>query len=539
MKAAIEWLKNNKKKSIIILSVIVLTIVGFIMVLLYNSSYAVDDDGDYLSVVCPDKIGPGDSVECDIAVNIYSIEATGFQADFEYSEGLTFDSFAKDASCTANNCFESVNGGQSAVVAWQMNNSPLSGMVKVGTLKLTTSDSLGVGDNITVSVKNAFIATMDDSVYLDDYTKTITINGESDINSLESITLSTGSLNETFDKDVLEYTATVDSDVLDISVTKTDDASTIDGDLSGIVLHYGTNDISIKVVSETNEERVYLLHINRPYKFENDYYVYNEESNYLYTYDDVNSNTIVSNINLPSSLTHSIQGNNYIVKYEDEELANIKVINFSFTDGGLADDKLYIGNNISYEQFMASLTLNGVTVKVFDSNGEEITSGNIASGNKMSVYYNGTLLDEYYVVLEYLDFGDLVVDSTNNIIKRVAANTTYEVLKQNIDTSGSVTITDYQNNPLTDNSIVKTGDVLSIELDGETMKYTISVLGDVTGDGKVLINDVAVTYRAVKNKATLSEAQKASANVVNDGNILINDVAVIYNFVKGKLRSLG
>ena len=539
MKVVLEKLKSNKKKSIAILFGIVLTIVGFMMVLLYNSSYAVEDKVDSLSIVCPDEINPDDDIECDISVNINSIESTGFQADFEYSEGLTFSSFSKDSSCTADNCFENVNGGQSGILAWQMYNSPLSGKIKVGTLKLTISDELNVGDSVDVSIKNAFIATIDDSVYLDDYTKTITIAGESDINSLESITLSTGSLNETFDKDILEYTATVDSDVLDISVTKTDDSSTIDGILSGIALHYGTNDINIKVVSETNEERVYILHINRPYKFEDDYYIYNEESNYLYTYDDVNTNTIISNISIPSSLTHSVQGSNYIVKYENEEVANIKVINFSFSEGGLVEDKLYVGSNVSYDQFMTSLTLNGITVKVFDSNDNEVTSGKIINGSKMKVYYNDTLIDEYDIVLEYLDFGNLAVDNTNNVIKRVSAGTTYEKLKQNIDTSGSITITDYQNNSLNDNSVVKTGDVLKIELNGETIDYTVSVLGDVTGDGKVLINDVAVTYRAVKKKATLNEAQKASANVVNDGNILINDVAVMYNFIKGKLNSLG
>ena len=58
---------------------------------------------------------------------------------------------------------------------------------------------------------------------------------------------------------------------------------------------------------------------------------------------------------------------------------------------------------------------------------------------------------------------------------------------------------DKSGNSLNDNSLVKTGDTITFNYNGEFVTYTLSVLGDVTGDGIIKIVDVARIYKHYKS----------------------------------------
>ena len=92
---------------------------------------------------------------------------------------------------------------------------------------------------------------------------------------------------------------------------------------------------------------------------------------------------------------------------------------------------------------------------------------------------------------------------------------------------------------IVDNSdIVKTGDVLVISLSSGTLEYTVSVLGDLTGDGIANMGDVGLLYRYLKGKSDLMLYQIASGDVINNGSIKVNDVSRIYRYNKGKITSM-
>ena len=83
-------------------------------------------------------------------------------------------------------------------------------------------------------------------------------------NYLKDIKLNTGTLNEAFNKETLEYTMDVSSDVDSIDVTGIlDDSSSIIKGNGTYYLSTGVNVIKLIVQSETEEERTYTITINK------------------------------------------------------------------------------------------------------------------------------------------------------------------------------------------------------------------------------------------------------------------------------------
>lgn len=523
----IDFIKNNKKIFIGGLAILVLTLV--FIVLLSDGSLATTDEEDSLTITCPDTASAGGEVECSIVLNSMTISTQGFNASYSVSEGMEFISFTKEG-----NWSEYVNDLNGFLL---VDLNGVTGSNLVGTVKYkipTTAKSndkykielldatIGDGGNISITFENVY-----------DEIRII-----SDVNTLDEISLSSGSLDKEFDKDVNEHKATVNSDKVTISATKTDENSSVSGDLGEVTLHYGTNTFNILVTSESGKVNTYVLNIYRPYEFSSDNYVYNKENNYIYTGTDVDNTSILANIDVPSELTADIKDGKLNISYGEELLLKINIINFKSNKYSILDSVMYIESNLSISNFIDTITLNGVSYKVFDSNNSEVTSGNISENYKFKIYYNDTLLAEYSIKEEYLEINNLIVDDANKIIKRVVIDTTYGSLKSNINTTGSINIKDKDGNKLSDTDKVKTGDVIEINLNSSTQKYIVSVLGDINGTGDANLGDVALLYRYLKGKTELELYQIAAGDVINSGSIKVNDVSRIYRYHKGKVTSL-
>ena len=78
------------------------------------------------------------------------------------------------------------------------------------------------------------------------------------------------------------------------------------------------------------------------------------------------------------------------------------------------------------------------------------------------------------------------------------------------------------------------------------LTYTLSVLGDVVGDGVIRISDVQALYayyRSTKtgknmDKNALDDAQVAAGDLFNAGSIGLNDVQRIYAYHRKRVTSL-
>lgn len=135
------------------------------------------------------------------------------------------------------------------------------------------------------------------------------------------------------------------------------------------------------------------------------------------------------------------------------------------------------------------------------------------------------------------------------MIKRLKVNTTYSELKEEISTSGTITIYNGKDNTkLNDSDKVKTGDILEVKLQDSTIKYTISVLGDISGsvsksgkvlgDGVIDVGDVGQLYRYLKGKTEFEDYQLSAGDILSDSSIKVNDVARLYRYIKGKNSTL-
>lgn len=532
----IRFIKKNKYISIGIMLFIIIMVIILIFVT-KNSTYAINST-DYVNITCPETSKAGETISCDISVNISTEESQGMNISIIYDD-LTFESFTQDSSCTKENgCYEMVSGNSSGIMTINLSGGGIKGTYTLGTFKYKVPDTAENGDIFTITFSNIKISnTSGEAFYTsEDVVKEIRI--PSDVNTLNNITLDKGTLNEEFNKDSNIYTSTIDSDTLNITVEKTNEYSTIEGILENIKLHYGTNNIDIKVISETGKENIYTIKVFRPYTLTTDIYKYYKEDNNLYTKSDVNKDAIISNLNLPKELTGNVENNILTISYGEEKLTEINLINITSNKYSIANNKVYIGKNVDYDTFVNSLELSGVTIKIFDNNNEEITTGTLTENDKLKVYYKEELLEEYEFSEEYLNI-NTTKDDTNKILTRQEHDTTVEALLTKIDTSGTVTVKDKDSKEELDKTnIIKTGDTVEIALEEKTEIYTISVLGDINGDGKIDNGDVALLYNNLKGKKTFEKYQTFSGDIINDSSIKINDVARLYRFFKKRVDTL-
>lgn len=97
------------------------------------------------------------------------------------------------------------------------------------------------------------------------------------------------------------------------------------------------------------------------------------------------------------------------------------------------------------------------------------------------------------------------------------------------------------NNKLLNNKLTKTGDKINININGEKdYKYSIAILGDVSGDGKINYMDYVGVYNHIyknnhpeSNKKLLTNEYLYAANIYNaDNKINYLDYVKIYNTIK-------
>lgn len=533
---------NFVKKNKILSGILFIGIVLLIFILAIKSNTYAVNDSDYVNIACPETANAGEFVSCTVSVNIASDDVRGFQANITYDDGITFDSFERDKSCTEDNgCynskFDSPLGGPNAILFYRDGTG--KGLYTIGTLKYKMPDTAKGGDEYSITFSDIVMAnTNTEDVYKpENIVKKIRI--PSDDNNIKGITLSSGNINEQISNDNTVYTANVDADTVNITIEKSNQYATVEGELENISLHYGTNDILFKVISETNIEKEYTIKIYRPYTFNTDVYNYDKVNNTMYTKSDVDDQVIITNLKLSKELSGNVTNNKLIISYGNEKLTEVNLINITNKKYSLSNSIAYIGKNVDYSKFMDNLVLNGdVTVKIFDNSGNEITSGILTKDHKMKVYYNGNSIEEYSFSEEYLNI-KLNVDEKNNDITKISLGTTVTDLLSKIETSGSINIKDGKSgNPITNDSKIKTGDIIEIKMTDKTNTYRASVLGDITGTGNSAVGDVAMLYRYIKGKNDLESYESAAGDIVGDGQIKINDVGMLYRYVKGRIPTL-
>ena len=362
-------------------------------------------------------------------------------------------------------------------------------------------------------------------------------------------------------------------------------------DLSKNYIYLGTNDLSLEDINVTNGKKIVednklkikynedllkeydLIKISsekydltREYIFDNDFNVdnitstngtkevvdnkllikYNDELLQSYDIVSVNSDkydlskkyiyTGTSNLDLNDiSIINgqkSIEDNKLLVKYNDGLLKEYVIYNINFGKYKTYDGLLVLPENTTYEELTNNITTNGVTYKIF-SDKSEVTEGNISDGMTVKIYYGDEVIDEYEVTNEYLEFDEsLNVDNGVNIIEKLPRNLKLKDFVSLIRTSGSIEVRNNNNELLSDDLVIGTGSKLKITLSNRVVEYTLSVRGDVTGNGQAKMADVMkiATHIIEGNVIEGTEFERA-ADITGDGKIKMNDVMKLATFI--------
>lgn len=535
-----EYVSNKLRKNYVIwicaIAIVALFVI-FIISRTNKSTFSLEDDYEpKVRLECDDtSLISGGDVSCDIVLDSKYTKILSLNANYSVSSELKYKSFSISNDCVEEECFISLHDSELGFAIGNING--VVGEYTLATVVFSLPTDILPSTQYEIGLTNIELSD-DEYVMYEVEDLEVKISTLSDITTLEELNIQGATLNETFNKDVTEYTAILNEGVssINISTVATQLDSIVSGDVGNVKLDYGTNKLQIVVTSQDgNNQRIYNIEIFREYTFTNDYegYKYFSDDNYLYVSNDLD-NDIISNLNLSDDgLSSIIDNNQLIISREDEKLATIGLIGFKCETCLFIEDKLYVDYD-NYDDLMKVFTKNGVSINVYDLEKELVTSGVVTENYIIEITYDNQVLESFTIAFEKLSFDEsLIVDEDNMIIKRVAVGTTYDLIFSKINTKRNVAVIDKNGNILSETDKVKTGDIIVLELENNTQaEYEISVLGDTTGDGIIDVNDVGRLYRHVKKVSVMAGPYLAAGDVVKDGEYTVNDVGKLYRYMK-------
>lgn len=543
----IDKIRSNKITIIFALIVCIFTIMTIYWI--KKSTYSLEENEvDSLSITCPETVNAGDTIECRIDAVIVPNGAKkilSINANYSFGSDIKYVSFLLSDDCEELECLSAYAITENGFALANPN-----GLVKGTTLGYLTIKV--PEDAVPDTFYNVGLTNIEysDSLYeitnLADANTSIKI--KSSVATLDSINLNGPVLNEPFDKNTLVYTSNVSSDVdsVIISYVKTDKNSkaTGSGTLGEVLsLHYGNNVFNIEVVSEDGKiTNNYQINVKREYDFDSSIYKYNKEKNTIYVGGDDDTKILNSLAPLTDGLRYNIDHGKLQILLIDEIIKEIDILRFT-SEYDIVNKSIYIGKDLTYSQIIDKIKSDSLNIEIVDSNDNVVnTLGTVINAsNKMNIYIDKEKIDTFTFQLEHLKFDDsLIIDDNKKIIKRLLLGTTYSNLKEKIDTNGRIVVISHDGIVLNNDNIIRTGDKIKIVIGNNEYTYTLSVLGDLTGDGVVEINDVNKLYKFLKDnvKYKLSEEEFAAGDIINDGSIIINDINKLYKYKKERINSL-
>ena len=118
-------------------------------------------------------------------------------------------------------------------------------------------------------------------------------------------------------------------------------------------------------------------------------------------------------------------------------------------------------------------------------------------------------------------------------ITKISPETTIETFLNNLETNGNITL--YSKDEIEEsniNELVKTGMKIKVSKNGsEDINLTLVVIGDIDGNGKVTVTDLAAMNQHVLKDINLEGAQLLSADISDNQNITVTDLAAIISLI--------
>ena len=220
-----------------------------------------------------------------------------------------------------------------------------------------------------------------------------------------------------------------------------------------------------------------------------------------------------------------------------KELIGISVITES-------NKKSYLSGDIFNKSGMKVMTTysDGSTKEVSDY---EVVDGNNLPAGKTTVTIsytengitktttqNITVTEKLQMEIEnYVEHKE---QNTSYIIN-ISPNTTIREFCEKIKTNGEIKIYKEAQEIIDKNAEIATGMKIKILLNNEQVEYEAVVTGDINGDGKISLVDLANLKLSMIGKRTLSTASMMAGDINGDGKTSLNDLAKLKMYLVGKI----
>ena len=172
-------------------------------------------------------------------------------------------------------------------------------------------------------------------------------------------------------------------------------------------------------------------------------------------------------------------------------------------------------------------------IEIPDSENTITIKAKSQSGNEKKFTITIYKVDDTTKISDVISSSSLLINS--NTITNIKNETTIASLKDKLIKAGakSIIIKDKNGNDIENpNTLVGTGQTITINTAIETSNYTLSVRGDTSGDGLVTILDLLEVQKHIKKAEILTNANLISADTSGDNKVTILDLLEIVQHIK-------
>lgn len=234
----------------------------------------------------------------------------------------------------------------------------------------------------------------------------------------------------------------------------------------------------------------------------------------------------------PSFNITSLQGTSSDVFTRTDDYYVMKVTSSNILSYQLFSIYIYSSQNTDATKYfeISDTIANGmVTIKPLDDCPADTYT--------VKLSYNGVVKSSNMVIKSLLESSKYTIDG-EYIIVSLGSETTLSksTFISNLTIfNNSYKVLDSAGSDITSSTSV-VGTNMKINVNGNN--FTVVVMGDISGDGKILSNDALLISRHITYISRLDDAQVLAADVSGDGQVLSNDALLISRFLVGMRNSL-
>ncbi len=213
---------------------------------------------------------------------------------------------------------------------------------------------------------------------------------------------------------------------------------------------------------------------------------------------------------------------------KNANISSVYLASLAKQESGSNGSRATSGSQFTYNDTTYIGLYNFFNIGAYSSESSPILAGLVwASGGNDSVIVNGNSGSVPEEIKSYID--TLNVKVTSDVITNISIGTKASIFKINYK-DATIKVIDISGNEISDDNIVSTGSVVTISDSSGTYSYTISVPGDLDGNGKSTAADYVLIKNSIMgNNTEFSLAQSLAADADNNGKIGASDYVLIKN----------